>query len=755
MSLKDERNFKRITSRTVKDDNTKQQKPRFRGVSVFLVILAFSIIGALFGGLFAFIDSSSRLGPEDFEFKNLSTNFYDKDGIHTATIHGEENRTVVSLNNISKYVPEAFVSIEDERFYKHHGIDVKRTAGAVVNYITKMGHSYGGSTLTQQLIKNVTGDDQHTPARKVQEWIRALQVETWLSKDEIMELYLNTIYLGEGAYGIQAASNVYFSKDAKDLTLAESALIAGVTRYPGTYDPFKNEAESLKRQKTVLAKMKQLGSITEDEYNQAIAQKLDFKKGVIKKSNKNSYFVDAVIEDVVADLQKEKNISKQMALNMIYSNGFKVYTTMDKNVQEALDDAYITNKTLFGSFSGKTEGPQSSMLIMDYTNGHVVGLIGGRGEKSMNLSLNRATQTVRQPGSSIKPIAVYGPALNDGVITPATVVDDVPTSVSLGGGRYWSPKNWYKDGFWGLSTVRKAIEQSMNVVAVKVLLAEGLDNSYDYLKKFGITSLTNADKAPAALGLGGLTEGVSVEQMTGAYGAIANGGIYVKPITYTKVVDNKGNIILENEVQTKRVLDSGAAYLLTDMMKGVVNSGTGGAARISNMPVAGKTGTTTSNKDKWFVGFTPYYVAATWFGYDEPKAISTSTNYSAKVWQYVMAKVHKNLKTKNFDMPNNIVQEQICIDSGDVPGAYCSQDPRGSRVRTEYFIKGTEPTNVCSVHVKVNICIESKLLANPRCPITKEKVMIVRPQPYVPEAGAPKPKDSIYEAPMGEYCNIH
>lgn len=763
MGWKDKYLYWKITSGRHVNNKGDVKKTLLFQSKIFLLFMVFFgciLIGALGGIFFGILGTTQELTADDLTFKNLTTVFLDKDGKDVGHVFGDVNRTLVSIKDMTKYLPEAVVAIEDERFYKHKGIDFKRIAGAVINYLIPGGKQYGASTITQQLVKNLTGDKEVTLRRKIQEQWRALMLETKLSKDQILELYLNTAYWGNGATGVQAAARNYFDKDAKDLSIAEAAMVAGITQYPSKYDPTRNFEASKERQETVLMKMKELGYINQKEYDEAVAEKIKLKKGTVTRVLQQSYFIDAVCQDVLRDLQEKKNVSKAMAQKMLFSDGLKVYTTMDSNVQKALDEVYMDGSKIFGASGGGSGGPQSAMVVIDYRTGGVVGLVGGVGEKKGVMTFNRATQAKRQPGSSIKPIGVYAPALEGGYITPATVFDDVPITIRIpGGGGTWSPRNWYSDGFWGLSTVRRGIENSMNIVAVKVWLKIGAERSYDFLKSVGISTLTETDKnSPAALALGGLTVGVSPMEMAGAYGAIANGGYYIKPVTYTKVVDRNGRVLLENKVEAKKVMDERAAYLLTDMMEDVVTSGTGTTAALSNMPVAGKTGTTSNNYDRWFAGFTPYYVGATWYGYDKQRSISGSTNYSAKAWKAVMEKVHKGLQNKNFTEPPGIVRKVICIDSGKLPGDLCKNDPRGNRTREELFIKGTEPTETCDVHVKVKICKSSGLLATERCPSGSvvSKIMIARPEPYAPnDYDAPQPKDRKYEAPFGEYCNVH
>lgn len=750
MAQKNKHKYEEITSgRHIKGGKpmNKWSVINSKPITVVILLVVFIAIGGLGGVFLGIIDTTKDITADDLKYKDLTTIFYDKDGKEFGSIYSSQNRMVVGLNEMSKFLPKAFVAIEDERFYKHKGIDFRRIAGAVINYVIPGGKSYGASTITQQLVKNLTGEKQVTLKRKLQEQWRAIDLETKMSKDQILELYLNTIYLGEGVCGVEAAAVTYFDKEAKDLTLAESAMIAGITQNPSKYDPIKSYENSKNRQEIILDKMVELGDITQEECEKAKREKIKIKKGTIKKVLRQSYFIDNVCEDVLRDLQVKKNLSKEIAQKLLFSAGLKIYTTADSKVQSALDEAYADDSSVFRAFSGSSVKPQSAMVVIDYRTGKIVGMVGGRGEKSGIMTFNRATDAKRQPGSSIKPIAVYGPALDDGLITAGTVIDDVPIKIGD-----WSPRNWYKDGFWGLSTIRRGIQNSMNIVAVKVWLKLGSERSAEFLNKVGITSLTDADMNPASLALGGLTKGVSPLEMAAAYGAIANGGHYIKPITYTKVEDRNGKVLLENRPESSPVMDERAAYILTNMMEDVVNSGTAKAAQLSNMPVAGKTGTTSKNMDRWFVGYTPYYVAATWFGYDKQKNIPGDTNYSAKLWKIVMEKVHSGLNRAEFVEPAGIVKKEICIDSGKLPTDLCRRDPRGNRTRVELFIKGTEPTETCKTHVEV--CSQTGLLANPTCP--SKRVAIVRQEPYVPaDSDAPMPQDKKYEAASREYCNIH
>ena len=688
----DSKKYKEYNDSKIKgrDKKGKKKTKKKKSIPFIILVFLFGMLGVGLGAAVAWAQLTN-ITPDDFEFASVASIFYDKDGNQMGSVAGSENRTVVAFSKIPQDLKDAIVSIEDERFYEHSGIDIKRTAGAVVSYVTTLGKgSYGGSTITQQLIKNITNDRDRSAIRKIREWWRALQAERIMSKDQILEKYLNTIYLGKNSYGVQTASVTYFGKDVWELNLAECALLAGITNRPAKYDPYNNMEASLERQRIILKKMKELGKITDEEYQKALDTEIVLKAGTLKSANKRSYFVDMVMNDVTEDLMAKKKISKDEAQKMILNDGLKIYTTMDSKVQAAMDDVYVTNEaTNFAAYKDKEVQPQSAMAVVDYKKGHIVGVVGGRGAKEQDMILNRATQSPRQPGSSIKPIAVYGPALEAGVITPSTLIDDVQTTFAGN----WTPKNWYKEGFYGRITIRYAVEKSSNIPAVKVLEMIGVDKSYDTLKKFGISTLTLADKNLSPLSLGGLTKGVTAKDMAAAYGAIANGGKYIDTISYTKVVDSKGKVILENKQSSEQVISPEAAYVMTDVLKGVVSRGTGTNARLSNMVAAGKTGTTDDDKDKWFIGYTPYYSAAVWMGYDIPQPVTIDTERPKHIFKKVMDQVHANLTYTDFVRPSGVVNANICSSSGLLATDACS-----ATTKTEVFVDGTVPTKQCTVH---------------------------------------------------------
>lgn len=737
---------------------------------VFFVALFCAIAGIVGGAIFGYIKTAPVLTEEQLTPNKFTSFVYDSKGSVIAELKGDENRVWVDNDKIPQYLKDAYVSIEDERFYEHNGIDLKRIMGAVINLVKPGSSPYGASTITQQVIKNLTGEKQVTLQRKVQEQWRAIQLEKKLEKWQILELYMNLIYMGgQNTHGVQAASKAYFNKDVSDLTLAECASLAGVTNWPAKYTPTTTEGRKNNkvRQETILSKMLELGKISKKEYDQAIQEELKFVSGDKSELNnisKQSYFVDKVVTDVKRDLMAEHGMSEQMALKHIYNNGIKIYTTMDSAIQKEMDAVYKDDK-FFPVVNKNIEHPQSAMVVIDAKTGQVRAMYGGYGEKKGN-TLNRAVQIQRQPGSSFKPIAIYGPAIDQRVITSATVFDDVPAYLDAQNTEKSWPNN-YDMGFLGLINIHDSIKKSINVVAAKVWKEMGPDMPLQYLKKAGINRET--ERYPS-IALGGLNVGVSPMEMAAAYVPFTNKGMYLKPATYTKVEDRDGNVILEKKAASSIVYDEATAFIMANMMKDVCTQGTA-AGILSNFaaktPIAGKTGTTSDNKDKWFVGYSTSYVAATWYGYDKPTQLRSSEyNQALLIWREVMQRIHKDIKPVDFTEPAGLVKKTVCIYSGKVPSDLCAHDPRGNSIRTEYFIKGTEPadSDVCDVHVSINVCNDSKdifgrnLLAGPYCPSGShiQKVAIKRPVPYKPvNPGDKYPADTVYEHPEGEFCNIH
>lgn len=744
-------------------NNTKKKKTKKKNKKSFwkifftvILICMFVGIALVVGFVMSILNGAGALSRADFEISNFTTIIYDKYGNEYVSLYSSENRLYSSMGDMSPYLPKAFIAIEDERFEKHIGIDIKRTAAAVVQFVFTGDSEFGGSTITQQLIKKVTKDDGRNWQRKAREIVRAIQVEQWLTKDQIIELYMNMIYLGSGSYGVETAAYTYFNKSAADLDIAESALIAGLAQAPEGYNPYVHPDKAKARQELVLGKMKELGYISAEEYDVAMAEELKYEKGTLQQTTSNSYFIDALIDELIADLQEEKGVTAAMARKMIYSNGLKIYTTIDPEIQEMMETVYVDEAEKHFKLSNGEYDPnlQSAMVIIDYRKGDVVGLIGGAGEKTTQRGLNRATQTYRAPGSTIKPLAVYAPGIEIGAFTAATTFDDIPYTTKVGVD-YWTPSNSYK-GYRGLTPVRKAIEISSNIIAAKAFQEVGSATAVNYLRAFGISSITSSDVYPGALALGGLTKGISTLEHAAAYGTLANGGMYIEPKLYTKVVDRNEEVILEKTSKIKEVVSEQTAFIVTSMLRDVVVgiSATGSAAALPNMPVAGKTGTTNGSMDRWFAGYTPYYVASVWTGYDVQQRVNATGNPSARIWKAVMSKVHANLSVKQFEKPSGVVTAEVCLDSGLLATEYCKTDRRGDRTTTEYFVAGTVPTEECTTHVSIPVCPETFKLANPTCKATVGTIDLVFIDRNYEKEPSVLPNDYEYEVP-NTYCEYH
>ena len=702
------------------------------------------------------------------------------------TLHGGENRVWVKYEEIPLNLVHAAVAIEDERFYSHHGVDWKRTIGAFVNMFLGMKDNFGGSTLTQQLIKNITDQDDVTVQRKIMEIFRALAFEEKHTKEEILEWYLNYIYLGESSYGVYTASYTYFGKHVSQLSLAECASLVSITNNPSMYDPYISENtrnNNKNRQTLVLGKMLELDFITQAEYDAALAEELNFQRGEddSRPVAVYSWYEDQIIRDVIADLKLRMGISENAASMMLYSGGLSVYSCYNPKVQAVVDEIYENTENLpYKSATG--QNMQSGIAIIDSVTGNVVALSGGLGPKTESLSFSRASGAKRPPGSSIKPLAVYAPALELEMITPATVVDDSPYSRESSGA--W-PVNSF--GYYnGLTTVYEALQNSVNTVAVKIM-ANYLtpEVAFDFVtERFGLSlepgRMINGqqftDKAVAPLALGGLTDGVSPLQMASAFSTFPRNGTYVAPRTYTKVVDSDGvTVLIDNQPQERVAIKESTAWYITYMLKNAVKNGTGTRANFSGMEIAGKTGTTSARKDLWFVGYTPYYTAAVWTGFDEQERMGSSLQQTATgMWNKVMSKLHEGLEYKDFTTPETVrvTSSEFCKDSGMLPTDACRADPRG-RVTSGKFVAGDEPSQFCEVHTTIEVCTESPLrnaegnpsglwhLAGPYCPEeTKKSISVVD---YTREDAAllATTRDFMYMKSyydnMGDaaYCTVH
>lgn len=793
----------------------------FRALIVLVLLLVSIVAGLGVGVLRGLIASAPDVSEIDIEPTGFVTNILDSDGNVIQQLSDyTSHRIAIDYEDMPTHLQNAFISIEDSRFYEHKGIDVKGIFRALFANIASGGISEGASTITQQLIKNnvfnAAAGETNTYAkikRKVQEIYLALQVEKKFSKAEILKNYLNTINLGQGTLGVEVAANLYFDKSAKDLTLSESAVLAAITRNPSYYDPLEHPENNEERRERVLTKMLDQGLISQDEYAEALQdkvyeriQKVDAEK---EEDGIYSYFVDALIKQVVEDMKEELGYTQTQAYNQLYSGGLTIYSTQDTSIQNIVDSV-VANDDYYPSTSGyaltyrlsllKEDGteknyseydvkayvkkkgresasliyssksqaekdvkafrksvveegdkvtgesfnlviqPQASITLMDQKSGKVVALSGGRGEKTSNLSLNRATGSTRQPGSTFKVLAAFLPALDTKGKTLATVYDDSPYDYA---GTDTAVNNYYS-GYRGLCTIRDAITYSLNIVTAKTMEQVTPKVGFDYLKKLGFTTLVENEvdangkvlsDVVQPLALGGITNGVTNLELTAAYSAIANGGEYVEPRLYTKIVDHDGNVLYKNKKEKKRVMKESTAWLLTNAMKDVVKKGTGTKASLSSgMPAAGKTGTTTNNVDFWFSGYTPYYTASVWMGYDINNSFSGS-NYPKAIWRKIMDEIvwEKDLEWKDFASCSNIVSRKICKKSGllAVEGV-CDIDEKNPCTVTEYFEKGTQPTKECNMHTKVVICKDSGLPAGKYCPETskEEKAYLLKEEKY-------------------------
>ena len=802
-------------------------------ISLFLFKYAFIISIALIvtglglgvGFVRGILKTTPQITKDSVHSKGYITTIYDNKGSTIKTLSNHDsNRIYTPLSSIPKNLQHAFIAIEDERYYNHNGIDLYGIIRATFLGIRNQSLSQGGSTITQQLIKNnVLGIQPEKTTmerleRKIKEQSLALELEKIASKQYILEEYLNAINLGEGTLGVQTASQKYFNKDVSELTLSECAVLASITKNPTRLNPVTHPENNASRRSLVLEQH----YITKKEYREALSDdvytRIQKNAAAPAKKTTNSYFEDALILQVVKDLKKQLGYDETKAYNAIYSGGLKIYSTQDQQIQKIADSVTndasnypkATKIALSYSLSAKTVSgkdvvysdhnlldymrknnlgnqliftdeasaktvvtkfkqyilsiysfsplkspyilskgetitnesfqttiqPQISMTIMNQSNGTVEALVGGRGNKTSDLSLNRATGTTRQPGSTFKILSAFLPALDKNHRTLATVYEDAPYNY-IDTNR--PVRNYYK-GYKGYSTIREAITNSMNVVSAKTIADVTPKTSFEYLMNLGFSTLVSNETTSngnvytditQSLSLGGLTYGVTNMELTSAYASIANGGTYQKPVLYTKVVDHNGNILLSNTQKGKRVMKESTAFLLTDAMKDVITKGTGKSAKLSSsMAVAGKSGTTSNSYDYWFSGYTPYHTASVWMGYDKNTNFA-SDNTHKKIWAKVMNEIIKTKQeqTTDFKKPADIVKAKVCKESGKLAiKGVCDHDPRGSRVITEYFEKGTVPTQTCDIHVAVEVCKTSDKLATKNCPANKKqrKIYIVR-----------------------------
>ena len=716
-------------------------KPKRNGWRVFgRVIGTIVLVGVLavlvFACLFALYVKNDLAAQNDFSLEGFALDqtsviYYEdpKTGqdVVLQKLYGGANRTWVKYEDIPKNLIHACIAIEDKRFMEHQGVDWVTTMRACLKMFLGSG-SAGGSTITQQLVKNVTGNREVTVRRKLAEIYSALKLEKEYTKEEIMEWYLNVIALGQNCEGVQSAAQVYFGKNVEELDLAQCASLIGITNNPSIYDPYLNPEKNKERQEIILGEMLSQGYITQKQYDEAKAEELVFVRKSTDDSDADeeyySYFEDQVIRDVVNDLCDKTGYDYDIVYKMVMTGGYQIYSTYNPDAQAAVDAVYEDLGQIPETAS--SQQLQSGIVIIDNETGDIVAMAGGVGKKTGSLTLNRAAQSLLSPGSTIKPVSVYAPAIELGLITPATVYDDTPYSFT--DNSFW-PKN-SDSTFRGLVSINEAMMESLNTVPVKLVAEMTPEYCYQFAKeKMGLSTLVSdyvtssgevrSDVNLAPMALGGLTNGVTVRAMAAAYASFADEGVYRTARTYTKVTDASGkNIILDNTQNSYPAMKDMTAWYITDMLENTVNYGTGYGAKLENMTVAGKTGTTTSDFDRWFAGYTPYYTGVVWCGYDDPEEVvltNSETNPAVVLWQKVMSTLHTGLANKEFAKPTNVVECTVCRDSGKLVTDACKEDPRGSRAVKVQLSLYDVPTENCDVHTEVEICDASGHAANEYC----------------------------------------
>ncbi|HJD12425.1 MAG TPA: PBP1A family penicillin-binding protein [Candidatus Ruminococcus avistercoris] len=761
-----------------KTQNRLKNKKKRRGMLVFKVILLFLLLAVAVTGVGAavvynrIISEAPQVSAIDITPAGNVTFIYDDEGEQIQQLNSAEgNRISVSIEEIPTDMQHAIVAIEDARFYEHNGVDYRGMLRAVVNAVTSgFRRMEGASTITQQLLKNNVFTDWMSEStwdsikRKIQEQYLAVELEAYLTeqgedaKSVILENYLNTVNFGSGAYGIQMASQTYFGKDCKDLTLSECAVLAAIPQNPTRWNPRTNPEENAKRREVVLRYMTEQGWITAEEQQEALADDVYSRiqeTAVVDEDEPYSYFVDGLIQQVEEHLIQRCGYTEEEAEKAVYSGGLRIYSTQDSDIQAIMDEEFqkeenypddvqyelewaLTVEHADGTqenysremlrsyfresdasfdllFASQDEAqsfvdqykaavltpedtivaervdftpqPQAAMTVIEQSTGQVKGIVGGRGEKTASLTLNRATDATRQPGSTFKILSTYGPALEEEEITLATMIEDEPYEYADG-----TPLSNADDAYHGTVSVRTAITYSYNIPAVKVLTDLTPQTGYDYLTRLGFTTLDAQSDTYQPLALGGITNGVTNLELTAAYAAIANEGNYIEPSFYTRVTDKEGNVLLENTSEETRVFSESTAFLLTSAMESVMEEGTGTALQLEDMTAAGKTGTTTSYVDLVFAGYTPYYTSAVWAGYDTNMEVpEEGRTFHQTLWTRVMNRIHENLPDQEFSQPDDVEEVTICADSGLLPGFGCTRT-------TEYFSSATVPTERCKEH---------------------------------------------------------
>lgn len=624
----------------------------------------------------------------------------------TADVWAGRQTAYVPYEDIPKAMIDAVVSIEDKRFFEHKGVDWYRTAAAVGNYLLRGEGHFGGSTITQQLVKNLTGENAPTWQRKVQEILWARDLERKLDKTEILELYLNIVHFSDQCDGIAAAAEHYFSKSVGELTVEECAAIIAITNNPSYYNPIRHPENNRTRRDLILSQMHAQGYLTQKEHSQALeAPTLLNVKTPSSGGNSNSWYADMVAEDVITDLVAKYGMSRSAASHLFHTGGLHIDMAMDRDIQNIVEEHYRTAVQM--PQNAKGESAQSAIIIIDSKTGDILGVAGAVGEKKGNRLQNFATQTRRAPGSTIKPLTVYAPALEEGIINWASVYDDVPIKFDVDGRTFW-PKN-ADNTYRGLTNVAYAVAHSTNTVALRVLADLGLDTSYTYGRdRFHLDLVSQSganDRDWAALGLGQLNYGVTLRDLTTAYTAFSDSGVYHPYRSYYRVRDSEGNILLSRADEAERILSPETAAIMTKLLEGVIESGTSSAVTLQNLcACAGKTGTTQNDHDRWFVGYTSSLVCGVWCGYEYPEAL-IGRNICTNIWNTVMRRIVKERGEKrDFDVPATILQANYCRDSGELLSAACQKDPRGERVQSGWFTASTLPHALCKCHVLAEVC---------------------------------------------------
>ncbi|MBE6891083.1 MAG: hypothetical protein E7481_03540 [Ruminococcaceae bacterium] len=722
---------------------------------IFFWILTFGMIGVICLGagvtlLYSFTDPELDAQLANLEIAATSQILaYNSEGelVVYEELHSSENRVWLSINDMPQHLLDITVAVEDKRFYQHKGFDPIRTASATIQYAINrlkgndgVGSGGGGSTLTQQVIKNITKDDETKGwegiIRKFKEILRAFYIERKYDKDQILEYYLNIAHFGNGCDGMYTAAKYYFDKEVSELTMNECAAILSITNNPSYFDPYSQPDANYKRRVIALWNAWDQEYISEEEYNAAINEPLILRDrnasgSTSSGSSVRSYFTDLVFEWTVNELMEQKGYTRSAAINYIYTAGLRIYTTIDPDVQEIMD-TYFADENNYIDKDSEIKA-EVAMEVLDPKTGNILGIIGGRGKKTASLLLNRVTQTTRPPGSAIKPISIYGYAIENNIITAATAIDDSPLYVEtkenkvpkedyeLEGLKYTSYVSWpvnYDRKYNGILDAKNALYNSYNTPAVKVLQMIGVEESYNFAKNMmRLESLVKQDMDLAPLSVGSLTYGVTLQELTAAYTVYANQGSYSTPRCVTRIETFDGKVVLENDVDRAIVFTPQTSYIMTDiLMKAVSNGSSSDVANLDPIATAGKSGTTSNFQDRWFIGYTPYYLAGIWWGYDIPQ--SNENTHHVKMWHDVMQQIHavKGITEGQFIQPDGIVKATYCNVSGKAPGPYCSTDPRGSRVKTGLFKSGTQPTETCDVHHQLYVCSESGQIAHDNCP---------------------------------------